>query len=53
VQASNDSLKKMSVFNWAGMAMAHVAHKLNANTLAGSRRNISAHYDAGNDMYKL
>lgn len=23
------------------------------NTLAGSRKNIEAHYDAGNDMYRL
>ena len=23
------------------------------NTLSGSRKNIEAHYDAGNDMYKL
>jgi len=27
-------------------------HRLNANTLAGSERNIQAHYDLGNDFYK-
>jgi cyclopropane-fatty-acyl-phospholipid synthase len=27
-------------------------HKLNANTLAGSERNVQAHYDLGNDFYK-
>lgn len=28
-------------------------HRLNKNTRKGSRRNISAHYDLGNDFYKL
>ncbi|ABC63499.1 SAM-dependent methyltransferase [Erythrobacter litoralis] len=27
------------------------AHRLNANTLEGSQRNIRAHYDLGNDFY--
>ncbi len=29
------------------------AHALNKNTRAGSRRNIVAHYDLGNDFYRL
>jgi len=29
-----------------------LAHKLRDNTLMGSRRNISAHYDLGNDFFK-
>jgi len=28
-------------------------HRLNDNTLSGSRRNIAAHYDLGNDFYRL
>jgi len=28
-------------------------HRLNRNTLAGSQRNISRHYDLGNDFYRL
>jgi cyclopropane-fatty-acyl-phospholipid synthase len=28
-------------------------HALNRNTRAGSRRNIAAHYDLGNDFYRL
>lgn len=28
-------------------------HRLNRNTRDGSRRNISAHYDLGNDFYRL
>jgi len=30
-----------------------LAHKRRRNTLAGSRRNIEAHYDMGNDFYAL
>ena len=30
-----------------------IAHALNSNTLKGSKRNISAHYDLGNDFFEL
>ena len=30
-----------------------VAHRLRRNTISGSRRNIAAHYDLGNDFYRL
>ncbi len=30
-----------------------LAHRMRRNTLAGSRRNIQAHYDLGNDFYRL
>ncbi|HEY5629263.1 MAG TPA: class I SAM-dependent methyltransferase, partial [Candidatus Limnocylindrales bacterium] len=30
-----------------------VAHRLRRNTVTGSRRNIEAHYDLGNDFYRL
>jgi len=33
-------------FNW-------LAHRANANTPSGSRRNIEAHYDLGNEFYRL
>jgi cyclopropane-fatty-acyl-phospholipid synthase len=33
------------LFNW-------LRHRLNANTKRGSRRNIAAHYDLGNDFYE-
>jgi len=29
-----------------------IRHRLNANTLAGSERNIRAHYDLGNEFYR-
>ena len=33
--------------------IARIAHALNRNTTAGSRRNIAAHYDLGNDFFAL
>ncbi|HYL40630.1 MAG TPA: cyclopropane-fatty-acyl-phospholipid synthase family protein, partial [Candidatus Binatus sp.] len=30
-----------------------VSHRLRRNTIEGSRRNIAAHYDLGNDFYRL
>ena len=32
---------------------AKIVHKLNANTKKGSKDNISAHYDLGNDFFSL
>ena len=38
----------------AGTRLARrIAHRLRANTKRGSRRNIAAHYDLGNDFYRL
>ena len=36
-----------------GAAGYRLRHLLNRNTRAGSRRNIQAHYDLGNDFYQL
>ncbi len=33
--------------------LQRLLHRLNKNTRKGSRRNISAHYDLGNDFYRL
>ncbi len=30
-----------------------IAHRARRNTISGSRRNIAAHYDLGNDFYRL
>lgn len=32
---------------------SRLRHRLRSNTLTGSRKNIRAHYDLGNDFYKL
>ena len=37
----------------AGRALNFISHLRRDNTPAGSRRNISAHYDLGNDLYQL
>jgi cyclopropane-fatty-acyl-phospholipid synthase len=36
-----------------GAPLRTAAHRLHRNTREGSRRNISAHYDIGNDFYRL
>lgn len=36
-----------------GRWLHRLLHRLNDNSLKGSRRNISAHYDLGNDFYAL
>lgn len=47
-------------FDWAMPALSRLAslherllHRRNANTKTGSKRNIEAHYDLGNDFYEL
>ena len=38
---------------WWGQLFDRLRHLLRINTRAGSRRNIHAHYDLGNDFYRL
>lgn len=40
-------------FEWLSKPLFKVLHWLNRNTQDGSRRNIAAHYDLGNDFFKL
>lgn len=40
-------------FSWASQKLRKLAHALHRNTRQGSRRNISAHYDLGNEFFKL
>lgn len=42
-----------SRFAFWGKLRNRLRHLFNANTLAGSRRNIYAHYDLGNEFFKL
>jgi cyclopropane-fatty-acyl-phospholipid synthase len=39
--------------NWLLTAIQRIRHWLNENTRTGSKRNISYHYDLGNDFYRL
>ena len=43
----------LGALNWLGDRALAAAHLARSNTVAGSRRTIEEHYDAGNDMYKL
>jgi cyclopropane-fatty-acyl-phospholipid synthase len=38
---------------WWGKCLHRIKHLLNRNTRTGSKKNIHAHYDIGNDFYKL
>lgn len=40
-------------YQWASKPILKVLHWLNRNTADGSRKNIAAHYDLGNDFFKL
>lgn len=42
-----------SPLTWLGRLPSLIRHRRAANTLAGSRRNIHAHYDLGNAFYQL
>ncbi len=50
---NRDTLRAAVYGSWRGLLAARVRHWLNANSKAGSKRNIMAHYDLGNDFYKL
>lgn len=39
------------VLSWLGAWVNKVFHRMNANTLEGSARNISAHYDLSNELF--
>lgn len=38
---------------WWGSLLYRIKHLFNRNSRAGSRKNIHAHYDIGNDFYRL
>ena len=40
-------------FEWLSKPILKILHYLNRNTTDGSRKNIAAHYDLGNDFFKL
>jgi len=49
--ALSDQMDKLSVR--LGGALLKLGHALKRNTLSGSRGNIAAHYDLGNDFFEL
>ena len=50
---NREALRSAVYGSWRGLLAARVRHWLNGNSRAGSKRNIMAHYDLGNDFYKL
>ncbi|KAK9804082.1 hypothetical protein WJX73_004574 [Symbiochloris irregularis] len=50
IQASRGGL---GVLNWVGDRLLLLAHLARSNTLGRSVSNIEAHYDIGNDVYRL
>jgi cyclopropane-fatty-acyl-phospholipid synthase len=54
VLVANRTVIEQAVYgSWLGRIAGHLRHLLNRNSKAGSRRNIHAHYDLGNDFYRL
>jgi cyclopropane-fatty-acyl-phospholipid synthase len=52
--ANLESMETMeSKQHWYTKLALKVAHSMNRNTHEGSKRNISAHYDLGNDFFRL
>lgn len=50
---NRDVLKKAVYGSWRNLLAARVRHWLNGNSKSGSKRNIMAHYDLGNEFYQL
>ena len=52
--AKNLAVINRSLTGWTPIAAgARIVHWLRRNTISGSRRNIEAHYDLGNDFFRL
>ena len=49
---NRESLSRAVYGSFFRLLAARIKHALNANTRSGSRRNIMAHYDLGNDFYQ-
>ena len=53
ILANREVIEKAIYGSWWGSLLHRVQHALHRNTRSGSRRNIQAHYDLGNDFYVL
>lgn len=52
IARNRDALRRAVYGSWRKLLTARVRHWLNRNSRAGSRRNIMAHYDLGNEFYR-
>ena len=51
--ANRNAIEAVIYGSWWGRVLYRVRHLLRRNTRTGSKKNIHAHYDLGNDFYKL
>ncbi len=51
--ANREQVESVIYGSWWGALLYRVRHLLNRNTRTGSRKNIHAHYDLGNEFYRL
>jgi cyclopropane-fatty-acyl-phospholipid synthase len=50
---NRDQIEALVYGTWWGSLLYRFKHLLNRNSRSGSRKNIHAHYDLGNDFYRL
>ncbi|MDT8990416.1 cyclopropane-fatty-acyl-phospholipid synthase family protein [Curvibacter sp. APW13] len=53
LSANRQALESVVYGNWLGRLAYRIKHLMQRNSRAGSRKNIHAHYDLGNDFYRL
>ena len=51
--ANKDAFDRLILGNGFSRVMSNLSYYLRLNTLQGSKKNIHAHYDLGNEFYKL
>ena len=51
--ANRDAIESMVYGSWWGSLLYRARHLFNRNSRQGSKKNIHAHYDLGNDFYRL
>jgi cyclopropane-fatty-acyl-phospholipid synthase len=51
--ANRDELEQLVYGRWWGAWLHRLKHLVNRNSRRGSRRNVHAHYDLGNEFYRL
>jgi cyclopropane-fatty-acyl-phospholipid synthase len=51
--ANRDEIESVVYGSWWGSLLYRVRHLFNRNSRTGSKKNIHAHYDLGNEFYRL
>ena len=51
--SNRDEIESVIYGTWWGSLLYRIKHVFNRNSRRGSKKNIHAHYDLGNDFYKL